>query len=344
MIQIDGSNGGGQILRSALSLSLVTGQPFRMINIRGARKPKPGLMRQHLTCVKAAAEIGDAAVDGAELGSLELVFAPGKIKAGDYAFAIGTGGSTTLVFQTLLPALLQAEAPSTLRIEGGTHNPLAPPFEFIDQCFLPILRRMGAKVSLTLERPGFMQAGGGAILATVHPLKKWKRLTLLERGDLVRTWGTVLHAHLSPFIAQREHQTATSAMGWEPSTVILQNAEESPGPGSIVMLGATYEHVTEISSAVAQIGRNAESVGSSAAKGLSLYLGNNGAVGKHLTDQLLLPLALAGTGSFTTFALSKHTHAQMELIPQFLPIHFDIEEQDQGVRQVRVKKGSGLAA
>ncbi len=340
MIQIDGSNGGGQILRSALSLSMVTGQSFRMINIRGARRPKPGLMRQHLTCVKAATEISDAAVDGADLGSMELVFAPGKIKAGNYAFAIGTGGSTTLVFQTLLPALLQAEAPSTLRIEGGTHNPLAPPFEFIDQCFLPVLRRMGAKVSFELERPGFMQVGGGAITGTIHPIKKWKRLSLLDRGDLVRTWGTVLHAHLSPFIAEREQQTAISMMGWEPSIIAIQSADESPGPGSIVMLGATYEHVTEISSAVAQIGRNAESVGSSAAKGLSNYLGNDAAVGMHLTDQLLLPLALAGTGSFTTFAMSKHTHAQMDLIPKFLPVKFEIEEQEKGVRLVRVKKAS----
>jgi len=131
LLPLSGESGGGQILRSALSLSAITGRPFRITNIRGKR-PKPGLMRQHLTCVKAAAEICDGTVDGAEIGSVELVFSPGKVRGGDYSFAIGSGGSTTLVLQTLLPALLHAGAASTLRIEGGTHNPMAPPFDFVN--------------------------------------------------------------------------------------------------------------------------------------------------------------------------------------------------------------------
>jgi len=142
MIQLNGQNGGGQILRTALSLSMVTGQPFHLKNIR-SKRPKPGLMRQHLTCVKASAEVCDATTDGAELHSRELIFYPNSIKSGDYTFKIGTAGSTTLVGQTLLPALWQADNSSTLTIEGGTHNSMAPPSDFISRIFLPEVKKLG---------------------------------------------------------------------------------------------------------------------------------------------------------------------------------------------------------
>ena len=167
-IQLDGAAGGGQMLRTALSLAMVTGQPFRMVNIRGKR-PKPGLMRQHLTCVKAACEISDGTADGAEIGSTELVFRAGKVRGGSYHFAIGTAGSTGLLFQTLLPALLHADGPADLRLEGGTHNPMAPPFEFLDRVFLPALRKMGADATLELEQTGFAPVGGGIGNCRVAP-------------------------------------------------------------------------------------------------------------------------------------------------------------------------------
>lgn len=239
ILQISGEAGGGQLLRSSLSLSLVTGQPFRMTNIRGKR-PKPGLMRQHLTCVKAAAEICGGVVDGAELGSTELVFRPEKIVGGDNSFAIGSGGGTTLVLQTLLPALLHAEAASTLRIEGGTHNPMAPPFEFIGQCYLPALASMGVKASVALERAGFMQAGGGVLRAAVQPMKKWKKLKLTERGEAGETFGRVLHAHLHRDIAEREISTAAQILGWPEERIELRYANDSPGPGNALMLGARF--------------------------------------------------------------------------------------------------------
>jgi RNA 3'-terminal phosphate cyclase (ATP) len=133
-----------------------------MTNIRGKR-PRPGLMRQHLTCVKAACEISGGTADGAEIGSTELVFRAGKIRAGDYHFAIGTAGSTGLLFQTLLPALWQAAGPSTLKLEGGTHNPLAPPFDFLDRVFLPALKKASVEASITLHTAGFAPAGGGVV-------------------------------------------------------------------------------------------------------------------------------------------------------------------------------------
>ncbi len=160
MITIDGSygEGGGQILRTSLALSLVTGKPFSIRNIRAGRK-KPGLMRQHLTAVNAAAEIGQAAIEGNRIGSQAFTFEPEMIKPGNFHFAIGSAGSCTLVFQTILPALLTAGEPSEIILEGGTHNPFAPPFDFLEKAFLPVINRMGPKVAAVLEKPGFYPAG-----------------------------------------------------------------------------------------------------------------------------------------------------------------------------------------
>src|ERR1700741_3714791 len=187
MIEIDGSKGegGGQILRSSLSLAICTQQPFRIANIR-ANREKPGLMRQHLTAVKAAAEICAAQVDGAELGSRALAFRPGKLESGDFSFAIGTAGSCTLVFQTVLPARITAAGESRVRITGGTHNRASPPFDFLARSFLPLLARMGAQVELELSSYGFFPRGGGEIRARIRPAARLAALSLTERGALVR--------------------------------------------------------------------------------------------------------------------------------------------------------------
>lgn len=324
ILSISGESGGGQLLRSSLSLALVTERAFRMTNIRGKR-PKPGLMRQHLTCVKAAAEVCGAEVEGAEMGSTELVFTPGKIAAGDYRFAIGSGGSTTLVLQTLLPALLHAEASSTLRIEGGTHNPMAPPFEFIEQCFLLVIQSMGVDATVTLERPGFMQAGGGVLTAHITPIKKWKKLKLTERGAPVETFGRVLHAHLPHDIAEREISTAARVLNWEAERIEVRRAGDSAGPGNAILLGARFANVCEISTGIAQMGKSAEAVATGAAKGLRTYLASDAPVGVHLADQLLLPMALAGGGEMRVLAISDHARTNMELIEGFLPVRFEME-------------------
>src|SRR4051794_32051606 len=181
-VSIDGSQGegGGQLLRTALSLSLVTGKPFRIERIRAGRK-KPGLLRQHLTAVHAAAQVGRAHVVGAELGSQSVSFEPSENQPGDYEFAVGTAGSATLVFQTLLPALLHGRAPSRVTVEGGTHNPSAPPFDFLARSFLPILERMGASVHASLERCGFYPAGGGRMTFGIVPCPALQPLRLLHR-------------------------------------------------------------------------------------------------------------------------------------------------------------------
>lgn len=184
MITIDGSfgEGGGQILRTSLALSLVTGQAFRIQNIRAGR-PKPGLLRQHLTAVEAATKVSDGAVDGAALGSKELVFKPGKVTPGDYRFAVGTAGSATLVLQTVLPALMLGKQTSRLTLEGGTHNSHAPPFDFLQRAFLPLLCRMGPEINVKLERHGFFPAGGGRFTVDLTPAEKLSPLNLQTRGE-----------------------------------------------------------------------------------------------------------------------------------------------------------------
>ena len=186
MLVIDGAmgEGGGQILRSALALSLCLNKPFRITNIR-ANRDKPGLRPQHLVAVQAAAKIADAKVDGATKSSQLLEFIPGSIKPGEYSFDIGTAGSTTLVLQTILPALLTAAQPSTIQLHGGTHNPLAPPFDFFQQAFVPLLNRMGPRIKTHLQRPGFYPVGGGIVAVTIEPVAKLQPLKIVERGALL---------------------------------------------------------------------------------------------------------------------------------------------------------------
>jgi RNA 3'-terminal phosphate cyclase (ATP) len=330
MHTIDGSRGegGGQVLRTSLTLSMITGTPVRITNIR-ARRARPGLMRQHLTAVQAAARISNARVEGAAVGSKEIVFRPGKVTPGDHHFAIGTAGSTTLILQTVLPALLLASEPSRLILEGGTHNPMAPPFEFLDRAFLPLLRRMGADVEVTLERAGFYPAGGGRLAVTVAPPGELQGFDLLERGDVRNRRGTVLLANLPGHIADREVQTLGRLTSWNPDSFEVRNVD-SAGPGNAVLLEVESDSVTEVFSSIGEVGVSAEAVADRAVKEMRAYLVAGAPVGEHLADQLLLPLALAGSGSFRTLPLSLHAKTQVELIPEFLDVRIEVVEEEGG--------------
>ena len=322
MLIIDGSQGegGGQVLRTALALSLVTGAPFRIEKIR-ARRAKPGLLRQHLTAVSAAVAVGSAEVEGASLGSPSLVFRPGAVKPGEYRFAIGTAGSTGLVLQTVLPALLTAGAPSTLTLEGGTHNPAAPSFDFLARAFLPLVQRMGPRVDATLDRPGFYPAGGGQCTFRIAPAPRLDPLTLLERGAIVRRRARALVARLPRQIADRELAVVRARLGWseeELEAVVVDG--EARGPGNVLLLEIESEHVTELFSGFGQVGVRAEAVAERAVDEARRYLAAGVPVGPHLADQLLMPLALAGGGAFRTTGLSSHSRTNLDVIRAFLAI------------------------
>jgi len=321
MINIDGSygEGGGQILRTSLGLSLVTGKPFRIERIRAARKT-PGLLRQHLTAVNAATAIGQADVTGAILGSRELTFIPGEVVPGEYSFAIGTAGSTALVLQAILPALIVASGPSVLTLQGGTHNPFAPPFDFLQRAFLPLLNRMGPNVKAELERPGFYPAGGGKVRFTITPANKLKPFDIRERGDIRSRKATALVANLPANIAERELAIIGRKLSWNPECLRQEVTRNSNGPGNVVSIEIDSEHITEVFTAFGERGLPAESVAEKAVKEARRYLASGIPVAEYLADQLLLPMALARGGAFTTSTLSRHALTNIEIIHKFLDI------------------------
>jgi RNA 3'-terminal phosphate cyclase (ATP) len=283
------------------------------------------LLRQHLTAVEAAVKVSDAAVDGAALGSKELVFKPGSVRSGDYKFAVGTAGSATLVLQTVLPALILGKDPSHLTLEGGTHNPHAPPFDFLDRTFLPLLNRMGPQVSAKLERAGFYPAGGGRFVVGINPAEKLQPIELQGRGGSKGRSARAMIANLSPGVAERELQVVSKKLGWPAESLQVEKVE-SNGPGNVLLLELAFENITEIFTGFGERGLLAETVAANAIREARDYLASTVPVGEHLADQLLIPMALAGSGSFVTDRLSRHSRTNIEVIAKFLPAQFKVEE------------------
>lgn len=319
-----------------MALSLVTGQPFTITNIRAGRK-KPGLMRQHLTAVNAATEVGQAKVTGASLHSARLTFEPGEPRPGEYHFAVGTAGSATLVLQTVLPALLCASGPSALRLEGGTHNPWAPPFDFLSRAFLPLVNRMGPTVNATLVRPGFYPAGGGEFHVTITPAANLAPIELLERGETKRVTATATVAHLPRNIAERELRVIAGKLGLTDADLVVEEVAGSRGPGNVVTIEIECEHLTEVFTGFGKRQVPAETVADKAIQQAQRYLSKGVPVGEYLTDQLLIPLALAGGGEFRTLRLSHHAQTNIEVIKAFLEVGFEIDRESPPGCVVRVK-------
>jgi RNA 3'-terminal phosphate cyclase (ATP) len=329
MITIDGSQGegGGQILRSSLALSLVTGQPFQIKNIRSGRQ-KPGLMRQHLTAVQAAAKVGNAEVTGAAIGSLDLTFKPGKVQPGHFDFSIGTAGSVTLVLQTILPALLLASGKSSLTLEGGTHNPFAPPWDFLAKTFLPLITTMGPHIETELVKHGFFPAGGGKFNVSITPATKLSELELLNRGEITRRSARALISNLPLNIAHRELKVVGHALNWARELLNTEEIKNSCGPGNVVILEFESERVTEVFTGFGEYGVPAESVAEKAVDEAKHYLAAGVPVGRRLADQLMLPIALAGKGCYLTSPLSQHSKTNLDVIRSFIAIKMSVEQMD----------------
>jgi RNA 3'-terminal phosphate cyclase (ATP) len=338
MLKIDGSQGegGGQILRSSLALSLATGTPFELSRIRAGRK-KPGLLRQHLVCVQAAATMSGADVTGDELRSTRLTFAPGPLRPGDYEFVVSTAGSACLVLQAVLPALVTGPGPFELTLGGGTHNPFAPPFDFLDRVFLPVLARLGAKVSIDLDRPGFYPAGGGRMRARIEPVERLGPLEILERGQTRRRKATVLQAHVPKHVAERELRAIGRRLGWAENEMEIVTIEDSAGPGNVLLLEIESEGATELATGFGVAGVRAETVAERALTSIREYIALDAPVGRHLADQLLLPMALGSGGSFRTGPLTRHCATNIEIIRQFLDVDIRSEPLEDGTVRVAVR-------
>lgn len=341
MLTIDGSlgEGGGQIIRTSCALSLITGRPFRVENVRAGRE-KPGLQRQHLTAVLSAAEVGRAEVRGAAVGSREFTFVPGEVSAGDYVFSIGTAGSTTLVLQTVLPPLLIAPGPSRIILEGGTHNAHAPPFEFLEKTFLPLVNRMGAHVTIDLERYGFYPPGGGRLNVSIEPAAPTlRRLDLDERGEIRGRRARALVVKLPPSIAERELAVVGEKMGWSDEQLRVETSHNALSPGNVLTIEIESEHLTEVITGMGQRGVRAERVAEEAVEEAQRYLTSGAPVGEHLADQLLIPMALAvGGGSYVTCPPSLHTTTNSQVIQKFLDVEISTSQVAERMWKIEIKR------
>ena len=338
MLKIDGSfgEGGGQIIRSSLALSLITGKPFSVRNVRAGRE-KPGLQRQHLTAVLAAAEVGRARVEGAHVGSREFTFIPGEVAPGEYNFPIGTAGSTTLVVQTILPPLILASASSVVTLEGGTHNVHAPPFEFLEKTFLPIVNRMGAHARIELVRYGFYPPGGGRINVLIEPRTSQQRLDILERGAVRRRRACALVVKLAPAVGQRALDVVRKNLKWDDEELQLELSTNALSPNVVLTLEIESEHLTEVFTGVGERGVRVETIAERVCEEAARYIERGAPVGEHLADQLLIPFALAGGGSYITGPLTLHTTTNIEIVKMFLPVEIETERVDQDRWKVRVR-------
>ncbi|AOY59446.1 MULTISPECIES: RNA 3'-terminal phosphate cyclase [Desulfococcus] len=337
MIQIDGAygEGGGQILRTALALSLATGTPFTITRIR-ANRNRPGLMRQHLAAVSAATAVGHARTIGAALGAGRLTFQPEGVYPGRYRFDVGSAGSATLVLQAILPPLLTAEGDTRLILEGGTHNPFAPPFDFLDRTFLPMIRRMGPEVTATLARPGFFPAGGGRFQVDIRPCLRLNGFDLLQRGSVNRCSAAAVTAKLPRHIAERELAVIRRHITLKDDCLSVIEVSDSPGPGNIVTLAVESDAVTEIFSGFGRRGVPAEKVAMAVVAEAREYLAADVPVGRRLADQLLVPLALAGRGRFRTLPPSRHTRTNAHVIQQFLEVDITFDAKADGSYEIAV--------
>ncbi len=331
MLTIDGSlgEGGGQVVRTALGLSALTGQTVEIKGIRQNR-PQAGLGAQHLTAVNALAEICSARVEGNEPGSTHLRFDPlTSPEAGDYTFDVdrfsrgeGSAGSVLLVLQALVVPLTFTDGTSTLELRGGTHVQWSPPYHYVESVYLSALERVGYRVEPKLKRWGFYPRGKGILRVTVEGRGtdfRPKSLSLTRRGRLVELDGLSAVANLDPNILRRQTRAAKDRLeetGFE--GVIQSRTPESLGPGTVVFLQARYEEVNAGFTSYGRKGKPAEQVAREAVDSFREYHKGNAPVDRFLADQLILPLAFGRDAStFRTTQVTPHLTTNGHLIKKF---------------------------
>jgi RNA 3'-terminal phosphate cyclase (ATP) len=326
LITIDGSQGegGGQILRTSMALAAIGGCALRIGRIR-ARRPKPGLQRQHLQAVRAAARVCNGHLEGDELGSSSIVFTPQAPTAGDYRFDIGSAGSTALVAQTVLPILWRAGGASTLEIHGGTHNPMAPTVDFLRESFLTALHGLGVSTTISLLRHGFNPAGGGIVQISVQPWQAAVPLELHERGKAIDRHAQVLLANLPAHVAEREALAIKHGLHWSHDEVDEEEVA-ADGPGNAVQIRLRHARCTTCFTAIGEPRLRAEAVAQLAVRAAQRHLATTAPVCPHLADQLLLPLAIGAGGSFRCSAVTEHTRSNAAIIAAFLGPVVEIDE------------------
>ncbi|MFP4323393.1 MAG: RNA 3'-terminal phosphate cyclase [Anaerolineales bacterium] len=331
MPRIDGNygEGGGQILRTGLTLACITGLPLELHNIRAGRK-KPGLRPQHLACVRAAADICKAEVRGGEVGSRELYFLPKMApKPGHYRWQIGTAGAATLVLQTVMLPLAMAPGPSAVHVEGGTHVPHSPTAHYLRDVYIPMLIQSGAEVEMHLERLGWYPKGGGALLLQTEGWAHLSGQNLLERGDLERVFGVGLASNLAAHIPQRlsDHSMRLLASLDVPVDIRVQRDGDAASPGAALCLAMEYANGRAGVSVLGEQGLPAENIAEEAATGVMALAAGGASVDAHLADQLVLLFALAdGESAFVTPYVTEHLRTNIWVINRFIQRRISIHE------------------
>ena len=336
MIYIDGSygEGGGQVLRTSLSLATITGQPIRIERIRAGRK-KPGLAAQHLTGVRAAAAICNAQVQGDELGSTNLEFTPSySVQAGKYTFDVSdaregrSAGAVTLVLQTILLPLALARGDSQIILRGGTHVAYSPSLSYIEQVYLPILKRMGVQAEVRLHRWGWYPQGGGEVELHVSGGSTLTSINLLERGKLQEVRGLAVVTQLPSHIPQRMASRAENLLHEAHlKATVRPLRERGVAPGAGIFLTAEYEDSLAGFGALGRLGLPADKVAEIACQELLNFHKTNAPVEEHLADQLLLPAALGSeTSQYRVAEISTHLTTNAWVIHQFGIASITIDE------------------
>ena len=330
MIDIDGSRGegGGQVLRTALSLAMITGQELSITNIR-ANRSKPGLAPQHLTAVKAAAKVSGGKLDGVRRGSTELSFTPGEVRPGRYRFDIDTAGAATLVLQTIYVPLSLAERSSTVTITGGTHVNWSPCFHYLEMNWLPTIQGAGFSANLTLDRAGYYPKGGGRLTARIHPAPTIMALDLSRRGELKRIQGISAVSNLSLDIAKRQRRQARRQLS-VPAPIGIRLAElPAPSTGTVLLLLAEFEHTRGCYFSLGAPGKPAERVSDEAVDDMLAFINSGAAVDRYLADQVILPMALAsGESRLVTDKITQHLLTNAAVIQEFLPVDIQIQGEE----------------
>lgn len=337
MREIDGAygEGGGQLLRTAVALAAITGEPMRIFNIR-ARRTNPGLAPQHVAAVRSVAALCGASVDGLEVKSTEIDFHPGPLRGGKFRFDVGTAGSITLVLQAALPPAVVCGAAVVMRVTGGTDVRASPPLDYFCHVFLHHLQRMGAQVSLTLARRGYYPRGGGEIEVKIAPGGPLRALHLDTPGAIEMVEGIAHSANLPAHTTARMARSATEALPSLPVPQITEQLLAWPqaiGRGGAIALWARFTDTVLGAAAAAERGLPAERLGGDAGAALRAEIGSGATLDLHAADQLLVYAALArGTSSFLARSLSSHATTTMWLLEQFLPIRFVLERTPAAVR------------
>ncbi len=330
MIEVDGSygEGGGQILRTSIALSAVTGQEVRITDIR-ADRPRPGLAPSHITSIEAVARMCDAEVDNLFAGSKDIVFIPHQLTGGDFEFDVGTAGSISLVIQSCLLPAATSKTRVTMTVKGGTDVNWSPPIDFMRLIHLPMLAKFGPVCFLDIESRGFYPEGGGVVRLEILPVPRLESVSLENRGEVKGVTAIAFAQNLPEHVVTRMMHSARKGFMGQSNVRIESQLSKGPSTGAGIVAAAGCANTVLGSSALGARGVRAETLGETCAEDLLETIGSGATVDEHMLDQILPYMALAGAGCIVIAEeLTNHARTNMWVIERFLGKKFHVTQKD----------------